>query len=185
MSADPEAPYGRDADGNPLPAPAGTTQEDASAQLAAANAKIAELEQQLAIATTSAKAPATATATATIGAPVPSAVVAAPEPDGQAVAVHAIAPGSAGPVVAELAAKVEQAGQKTYLTDPAAQNPTHVFTDDLLDAVRRILHEHPQIAAVVDESERQRLNRWIANLHVVTGEVWQLIQDVVDAKTAA
>lgn len=182
MSVDPNAPYGRDADGNPLPAPAGT-QQDAAAELDAANARIAELEQQLAAPPAAASAPAPSTSTigvATPAAPAPEAVA-----GGQEVAVHAIAPGSSGPDVAALAAKVEQAGEKTYLTDPAAQNAAHVFTDDLLEAIRRVLHNHPEIAAITDESERQRLNRWIANLHVVTGEVWQLIQDVVDHKATA
>lgn len=102
--------------------------------------------------------------------------------DAQQVSTHAIAPGSAGPEVAALAAKVEAAGEKTYLSDEAVTNPRDVFTDELMDAVRRALHAHPEIADVVDEAERQRLNRWISGLEVVTAEVHKLLDDVVASK---
>jgi hypothetical protein len=155
-------------------------------ELAAKDAEIEQLKEQLAAAqTVSAAAAPTTSSTATIG--VAPATVTSDEPvdpNAQQVTVHAIAPGSAGVPVAELAELVEKAGEKTYLSD-GTHNVAHVFTDDLLAAVRRILHTHPDIAAVTDEGERQRLNRWIGNLHVVTGDVWALIQDVADSKAAA
>lgn len=124
------------------------------------------------------------TPASTIG--VPSAVAQEPETpaDAQTVATHAIGPGSAGDQVAALAQKVEAAGEKTYLSNPTAQNPAHVFTDELMQAIRRVLHAHPAIVDVTDEAERQRLNRWINGLEVVTAEVHKLIGEVADAKTA-
>lgn len=122
------------------------------------------------------------TSVSQIGVPAASPVPETQE-GGQEVATQAIAPGDAGAHVQALAAKVEAAGEKTYLSDPNAQNPAHVFTDDLMAAVRRVLHAHPAIVDVTDEAERQRLNRWISGLQVVTGEVHKLLDEVAASKS--
>jgi septal ring-binding cell division protein DamX len=185
-----------------LPVEPGLPEEPSAApvdeELAAKDATIADLEAQLADAKAAAAQqpparplspapPQTAspvaavtetTGTGLIG--LASAATQPPEtPTGAQVdSTHAIGPGSAGDPVADLASKLEAAGEKTYLSDPNAQNPAHVFTDELMAAVRRVLHAHPEIVDVGDEAERQRLNRWINGLEVVTAEVQKLIADV-------
>jgi len=93
-------------------------------------------------------------------------------------------PGSGGTDVAALAAKVEQAGEKTYLSDPTKQNPGDVFTDDLMDAIRRVLFAHPGVVAA-DGADAEKVKRWIGSLEVVTAEVHRYLDEVINAKAAA
>jgi len=101
-----------------------------------------------------------------------------PSPDVQpAQPAMAIAPGSSdgpggGGPVHELAQLLEQLGEKTYLTDGG--NPDHVFDDDLMAAVRRVLTNH-----ALDTTEQDaiaRVQREIAILNEITGDVWQTLR---------
>jgi hypothetical protein len=103
--------------------------------------------------------------------------------DGQKVATHAVAPGSAGDTVRELAALVERAGEPTYLSDPKSQNHAHVFTDELLAGVRRVLYNHPEIANA-DGPEGDVVKRWIRDLELVSADVWALLEEIAAGKAA-
>jgi hypothetical protein len=162
-SSDPTA----QADSN-VQAPTATTLAPADAVTAAAPAPVLAAPPAIQEEPTSAEL---------IGVPTPSPVPEA-NAEGQQMSTHAIAAGSAGAPVQQLAQQLEAAGEKTYLSDPTAQNPAHVFTDELMAAVKRVLHSHPSIANVTDEAERQRLNRWIGGLEVITAEVQRLISEV-------
>jgi hypothetical protein len=152
-------------------------------ELAAATARADEATAQLAAGTASdvVEQPApTSRITSLIAAPqtVPTDT---PE-EAQVQSTHAVGPGSAGPEVAKVAQLVEAAGEKTYLSDPNTTNTAHVFTDELLNAVRRVLFGHPEIASLEDAASDQ-VRRWINGLQIVSADVVTLLEELANAKT--
>jgi murein L,D-transpeptidase YcbB/YkuD len=152
-------------------------------ELAAATARADEATAQLAAGTASdvVEQPApTSRITSLIAAPqtVPTDT---PE-EAQVQSTHAVGPGSAGPEVAKVAQLVEAAGEKTYLSDPNTTNTAHVFTDELLNAVRRVLFGHPEIASL-EGAESDQVRRWINGLQIVGADVVTLLEELAKAKT--
>lgn len=157
-------------------------------------ARIAELEAEKAAAVQPvAPAPADQTkpvdATTSQPAPQPSepAPLAAPAPvdvAAQQTAEHAIAPGSAGLAVRELAQLLETLGHETYIT--RGENYANVFTDELMAAVKRELTEHHKETA--ETTELPQLLRDVALIEEVSGETWRMLRDraakAIEAATA-
>lgn len=157
-------------------ATAGATDQTMT-ETAAAGPTVAELQAQ--VATLQGQLAAANTATVPAAADVSEQAV-GETPEAAAEPAHAIAPGSAGAAVKELAQLVEQLGETTYLS--RGDNPEHVFYDDLLAAAKRILSRHVRATAIVEEVETRL--RDVAMIGEVTGEVWQTLRTLAAKKTA-
>jgi hypothetical protein len=157
------------------------------ADLAAAIARADDATAQLATSTatqpaTDVTAPPAATSRISSLIAAPQAVPTDTPEDAQVQSTHAVGPGSAGPEVAKVAQLVEAAGEKTYLSDPNTTNTAHVFTDELLNAVRRVLFGHPEIASL-EGAESDQVRRWINGLQIVGADVVTLLEELANAKT--
>ncbi len=157
---------------DPRPRPQDAPPESANAEelqreLDAARAREQELQAELE------RARAVQAASVTTAPPAkleqPASTVEVPE---QAGVEHALAPGSAGPAVRELAGLLEQLGKETYLS--RGGNPDDVLHDDLLHAVRDVLATHAKETLPVEKLEGEL--RQIAILGEVSGEVWRLLR---------
>lgn len=137
--------------------------------------QVAELQARVAAATPS------AVHTATVTSPVVGLPVAdLPE---QVDVAHAIAPGSAGSAVRELAALLETLGEKTYLT--RGGNADDVFEDELMASVKRVVTGYVRDNAHINELETKL--RDVAMLNHVAGDTWRIVRHLADqtAKAAA
>ena len=100
------------------------------------------------------------------------AVAAAVVPAPQVNVEHAIAPGSAGAPVRDLAQLLETLGHQTFIS--LGDNPEAVFTDALLAQVKRELTAHHSATASTDELPQ--LLRDVALIGEVDGATWQLLR---------
>lgn len=87
-----------------------------------------------------------------------------------------IAPGSAGLEVQKLALLLEELGVETYLR--RGENPTHVFDDELLASVRRVLSAYHQ--AQGDPSTVAQRLRDVAAIDAVHGDTWQVLRELAE-----